>query len=229
MVWTAANYGMNSYRGLALKCFMEKTLMQPPLEELSQAAKSCKDCPLWANATQTVFGVGNPHAAVMLVGEQPGDQEDIKGIPFVGPAGQLLDRALQESGVNRETVYLTNAVKHFKWEPRGKRRLHKTPTQREVDACRHWLESEIRVVQPRVIVCLGATAARALLGKDFRVSVQKGRFIKSSYAEFAFATLHPSAILRITDIEARNAAFEELVKDLSLIHEALAQSTKQSQ
>src|SRR3954463_16269198 len=142
--------------------------MAEPLIELRNDAKRCQDCPLWANATQTVFGVGDPHARIMLVGEQPGDEEDRKGLPFVGPAGRLLDRALEAAGVDREHLYVTNAVKHFKWEQRGKRRLHKTPAQREIDACHQWLEGEIAALRPQVIVCLGATAARALLGADFR-------------------------------------------------------------
>src|SRR6266576_634418 len=144
--------------------------MVKSLKQLREEARECQDCPLWANATQTVFGAGDPHARVMLVGEQPGDEEDKKGLPFVGPAGRLLDRALEAAGVPREDLYVTNAVKHFKWTPRGKRRLHKTPAQREVAACLQWLEREIAAVKPRVIVCLGATAARALLGADFRVS-----------------------------------------------------------
>ena len=192
------------------------------LEVLRNAARGCRDCSLWANATQTVFGEGNAHAKVMLVGEQPGDQEDLKGLPFVGPAGQLLDRALERAGVDRRTVYVTNAVKHFKWEFRGKRRLHKTPAQREIEACKQWIEAEIRAVKPRVIVCLGATAARALLGKDFRVSRERGKFVKSPYAPFVFATLHPSAILRAPDEASRDAGLEQLIGDFSLIRSALA-------
>jgi uracil-DNA glycosylase family protein len=192
------------------------------LSVLRKAARTCHDCPLWARATQTVFGEGSPHARVMLVGEQPGDQEDLQGHPFVGPAGQLLDRALQEAGVDRNTVYITNAVKHFKWEPRGKRRLHKTPAQREIEACRQWLEGEIRAIQPRVIACLGATAARALLGREFRVTRQRGKFVESPHARFVFATFHPSAILRARDEESREAAFAGLVADLALIRRALA-------
>jgi uracil-DNA glycosylase family protein len=192
------------------------------LSVLRKAARTCQDCPLWARATQTVFGEGSPHALVMLVGEQPGDQEDLQGHPFVGPAGQLLDRALQEAGVDRNTVYITNAVKHFKWEPRGKRRLHKTPAQREIEACRQWLEGEIRAVQPRVIACLGATAARALLGREFRVTRQRGKLVESPHARFVFATFHPSAILRAPDEGSREAAFAGLVADLALIRRALA-------
>jgi uracil-DNA glycosylase len=191
------------------------------LPALRDAAKDCRDCPLWEKATQTVFGEGGARAEVMLVGEQPGDQEDLQGHPFVGPAGQLLDRALVEAGVERRLVYVTNAVKHFKWEPRGKRRLHKTPAQREIDACRQWLEGEIRVIRPRVIVCLGATAAKALLGPAFRVSSERGRYVTSPHAEFVFATFHPSALLRLRDAEEREAAFRQLVADLSLIRRAL--------
>jgi len=191
------------------------------LAGLKDAAKDCRDCPLWENATQTVFGEGSGRAEVMLIGEQPGDQEDLQGHPFVGPAGQLLDRALAEAGVDRKLVYVTNAVKHFKWEPRGKRRLHKTPAQREIDACHQWLEGEIRVIRPRVIACLGATAAKALLGPAFRVSTQRGRRVTSPHAEFVFATFHPSALLRLRDAEEREAAFRQLVEDLSLIRKAL--------
>src|SRR5256885_7208542 len=195
--------------------------MAEPLTELRNEAKRCQDCPLWANATQTVFGVGDPHARIMLVGEQPGDEEDRKGLPFVGPAGRLLDRALEAAGVPRESLYVTNAVKHFKWEPRGKRRLHKTPAQREVDACLQWLEREIEAVRPHVIVCLGATASQALLGTGFRVSTMRGRFIDSPHAPFVFATLHPSALLRLRDESERVEAFARLVEDLALVHEAL--------
>src|ERR1051326_9429723 len=146
--------------------------MAKSLKPLREEARGCQDCPLWANATQTVFGAGDPHARVMLVGEQPGDEEDRKGLPFVGPAGRLLDRALDEAKVNREHLYVTNAVKHFKWEPRGKRRLHKTPAQREIDACYQWLEGEIEAGKPALIVALGATAAKALLGPPFRTTRQ---------------------------------------------------------
>jgi DNA polymerase len=192
------------------------------LTTLRRAARKCRDCLLWANATQTVFGEGDPHAPVMLVGEQPGDQEDVKGHPFVGPAGQLLDRALEEAGVERKSVYITNAVKHFKWEPRGKRRLHKTPAQREIDACRQWIDGEIRAVQPRIIVCLGATAARALIGRGFRVTQSRGKLVRSALAPFVFATVHPSAILRSPDDKSREEAYREFARDLSLIPRALS-------
>jgi DNA polymerase len=191
------------------------------LKELREAARACQDCPLWANATQTVFGAGDPHARVMLVGEQPGDEEDKKGLPFVGPAGKLLDRALEAAGVDRAHLYVTNAVKHFKWQLRGKRRLHKTPAQREIEACHQWLEGEIQAVQPHVIVALGATAAKALIGPQFKVSVDRGRFVESPLAPYVFATFHPSALLRLRDEEEKDTAFEQLVEDLKLINKAL--------
>ena len=195
--------------------------MPKSLKQLREDARACQDCPLWANATQTVFGAGDPHARVMLVGEQPGDAEDKKGLPFVGPAGRLLDRALEAAGVDREHIYVTNAVKHFKWQLRGKRRLHKTPAQREIDACHQWLEREIAAIRPQVIVALGATAARAVIGKQFRVSVQRGQFVESPLAPHVFATLHPSALLRLQDEAEKEAAFGELVADLKLIRKAL--------
>ena len=195
--------------------------MAKSIEQLRRQARNCRDCPLWANATQTVFGAGDPHARVMLVGEQPGDEEDRKGLPFVGPAGRLLDRALEAAGVEREQLYVTNAVKHFKWQLRGKRRLHKTPAQREVDACHQWLEREIATVKPHVIVALGSTAAKAVISKDFKVSVDRGRFVDSPLAPRVFATLHPSALLRLREDEERERAFKQLVKDLSLIKKAL--------
>jgi DNA polymerase len=192
------------------------------LDEIRADARRCQDCPLWANATQTVFGAGDPHARVMLVGEQPGDEEDKKGLPFVGPAGRLLDRALEAAGVDREHLYVTNAVKHFKWQLRGKRRLHKTPAQREIDACHQWLEKEIENIQPHVIVALGSTAAKAIISRDFKVSVQRGQFVDSPLAPHVFATFHPSALLRLREDEEREAAFTQLVKDLTLIRRALA-------
>jgi DNA polymerase len=195
--------------------------MAESLKKTRENAKACRDCPLWANATQTVFGAGDPHARVMLVGEQPGDEEDKKGLPFVGPAGRLLDRALEAAGVDREHVYVTNAVKHFKWEPRGKRRLHKTPAQREIDACHQWLEREIENIKPQVIVALGATAAKAVISRDFKVSVQRGKFVESPLAPHVFATFHPSALLRLRDEDEKEAAFAQLVRDLGLINKAL--------
>ena len=202
---------------------MEKPKKQAKsLKELREAARSCQDCPLWANATQTVFGAGDPDARVMLVGEQPGDEEDKKGLPFVGPAGRLLDRALEAAGVDREHLYVTNAVKHFKWQLRGKRRLHKTPAQREIDACHQWLEREIESVKPHVVVALGATAARAVIDKTFKVSLQRGQFVETPLAPFVFATFHPSALLRLREEEEREAAFKQFVGDLKLIRKALA-------
>jgi uracil-DNA glycosylase len=195
--------------------------MAKSLKQLREDARACRDCPLWANATQTVFGAGDPHARVMLVGEQPGDEEDKKGLPFVGPAGRLLERALEAAGIDRDHLYVTNAVKHFKWQLRGKRRLHKTPAQREIDACHPWLEREIEAVKPHVIVALGATAARAVIGKDFKVSVMRGQFVESPLAPHVFATFHPSALLRLKDEAEREAAFDQLVGDLQLIKKAL--------
>jgi uracil-DNA glycosylase family protein len=195
--------------------------MAESLKKTRENAKACRDCPLWANATQTVFGAGDPHARVMLVGEQPGDEEDKKGLPFVGPAGRLLDRALEAAGVDREHLYVTNAVKHFKWQPRGKRRLHKTPAQREIDACHQWIEREIALVKPHVIVALGSTAAKALIGRDFKVSLQRGKFVESPLAPYVFATFHPSALLRLRDEEEKEAAFSQLVGDLKLVNKAL--------
>jgi len=194
--------------------------MTTSLKALKLAARTCQNCPLWANATQTVFGAGDPHARVMLVGEQPGDEEDRKGLPFVGPAGRLLDRALEAAGVDRDNLYVTNAVKHFKWQLRGKRRLHKTPAQREIDACHPWLEGEIAAIQPQVIGCLGATAARAVIARDFKVTVMRGRFVESPLAPYVFATFHPSALLRLKEDEEREKAFKQLVNDLKLIKKA---------
>ena len=191
--------------------------MADALKMLREDARGCRNCPLWRNATQTVFGEGSPRARIMLVGEQPGDEEDRRGLPFVGPGGRLLDRALEAAGVDRGTLYITNAVKHFKWQLRGKRRLHKTPAQREIEACRPWLEAEIKALQPEAIVCLGATAARALLGRDFKVSRSRGKLVDSPHAAKVFATYHPSAILRVRGEEERAAAFNLLVRDLGLL------------
>src|ERR687892_1804823 len=191
------------------------------LKQLREAARRCQDCPLWANATQTVFGAGDPNARVMLVGEQPGDEEDKKGLPFVGPAGRLLDRALEAARIDREHLYVTNAVKHFKWQLRGKRRLHKTPAQREIDACHQWLEREIETVKPQVIVALGSTAAKAVISRAFKVSVQRGQFVESPLEPYVFATFHPSALLRLQEEEEKEMAFAQLVKDLQLIKKAL--------
>ena len=177
------------------------------LESLREAAKVCRGCELWRNATQTVFGEGPADAELMFVGEQPGDQEDKAGQPFVGPAGRIFDQALEEVGIERSRVYVTNAVKHFKWEPRGKRRIHQKPNAAELAACRPWLDAELATLQPRVLVCLGATAAQALLGRTFRVTKQRGTPVDSPLAELVVATIHPSAILRAKDRDAEYAGF----------------------
>jgi DNA polymerase len=195
--------------------------MHASLEELTKAAKDCKACDLWKRGTQTVFGEGSSHAKVMLVGEQPGNQEDLEGKPFVGPAGKLLDTALLAAGIDRAKVYVTNAVKHFKWEPRGKRRIHKKPNAAEVAACRPWLDGEIAALQPKVIVCLGATAAQALLGRDFRVTQHRGEFLKSPLAPYLMATVHPSSILRAPDDETRQEEMKRFVQDLKKIAKIL--------
>ena len=184
------------------------------LASLRAAAAHCRACPLWRRATRTVFGEGERRASVMLVGEQPGNDEDLAGRPFVGPAGKVLDRALAEAGIDRRTVYVTNVVKHFKWEPRGKRRIHAKPNASEIAACRPWLEAELELIEPAVLVCLGATAAQALLGRQFRVSVDRGRFVPSPLAPRVLATVHPSAILRAPDAETRHAEMKRFVADL---------------
>ena len=192
------------------------------LTTLKSAAKSCTACHLYKHATQTVFGEGAKGAKLMLLGEQPGDQEDIAGKPFVGPAGKILDRALEEVGINRREVYVTNTVKHFKWEPRGKRRIHKKPSAREVAACRPWLDTEIALVKPRAIVCLGATAAQALLGRAFRVTAHRGEFIPSPLAPLVLATVHPSSILRAPDDQARRREMTLFTDDLRAVARALS-------
>jgi uracil-DNA glycosylase family protein len=187
---------------------------RPGLRNLRDAAAGCRACPLWKRGTQTVFGAGRRSAKVMLVGEQPGDREDREGKPFVGPAGRVLDEALAEAGIDRGDAYVTNVVKHFKWIPRGKRRIHQRPNAEEIAACRPWLEAELRVVKPRVMVCLGATAARALLGSDFRVTRDRGKLVESDLAPIATGTVHPSSILRIDDADERRVARAELADDL---------------
>jgi DNA polymerase len=194
---------------------------QPTILKLREAAANCRACELWKRGTQTVFGEGGSKTRVMLVGEQPGDQEDIQGRPFVGPAGKILDKALEEAGINRDEVYVTNAVKHFKWEPRGKRRIHKKPNSMEITACKPWIEAEIDVLKPDVIVCLGATAAQALLGREFRVSIQRGTWVSSPLAPFVMATVHPSSLLRAPDEETRRRETKRFIEDLRLVHQAL--------
>jgi DNA polymerase len=195
---------------------------RPTLAKLREAAKNCRACDLWKLGTQTVFGEGSSNAQVMFVGEQPGNEEDLVGRPFVGPAGKLLDRALADAGIDRSTVYVTNVVKHFKWEPRGKRRIHKKPSAREIAACRPWLDTEIMVVKPRVIVCLGATAAQALLGRQFKVTAHRGEFVQSPLAPFVLATVHPSSILRAPDDEARHREMRRFTDDLRTVARALS-------
>lgn len=187
---------------------------RPTLPALRALAADCRACDLWTAGTQTVFGAGHARSPLMLVGEQPGNEEDLEGQPFVGPAGQLLDRLLQEAGIERSRTYVTNAVKHFKWEQRGKRRIHQRPNAREVQACRPWIEAEIAVVKPKVIVCLGATAAHALLGPSVSITRQHGEFVDSPLAPGVTLTVHPSAILRSRSSEARHLAMEQCVADL---------------
>jgi uracil-DNA glycosylase family protein len=189
------------------------------LPALREAAARCRGCHLWQRGTQTVFGAGPRTARVMLVGEQPGNDEDVAGAPFVGPAGRVLDRALEAVGVDRRDVYVTNVVKHFKWEAKGKRRIHTKPNQLEITACLPWLEAELDVVKPAALVCLGATAAQALLGPTFRVTRQRGEWLSARWAPRVMATIHPSAILRAPDDEARRAEMERFVADLALLQE----------
>ena len=190
---------------------------RPTLAKVREASKGCRACRLWRNATQTVFGEGSTTAGVMMVGEQPGDREDLAGKPFVGPAGKLLDRALDDVGIDRRKVYVTNVVKHFKFEPRGKRRIHKKPNAEEIAACRPWLDTEIHLVKPSILVCLGATAAQALLGRTFRVTQHRGEFVDSDLAPLVTATVHPSSILRAPDEAARDAEYERFVQDLRMV------------
>ena len=194
-------------------------MAQPPptarsVQQLREAAASCQACDLWVEATQTVFGEGSEHSRMMLVGEQPGDQEDLQGKPFVGPAGRLLERALDEAGIDRRRVYITNAVKHFRFTRRGKRRLHEKPNAGQIRACRPWLDGEIEVVRPRIIVLLGATAAQAVMGPAFRVSKQRGEVLNSPAGVPVVATVHPSSILRAADDESRGAAMSSFIADL---------------
>ena len=197
---------------------------RPTLGSVREAAAGCKACDLYKRGTQTVFGEGPRKAEVMMVGEQPGDAEDLAGHPFVGPAGRLLDSALEEAGIDRGQVYVTNVVKHFKWEPRGKRRIHAKPNAAEIGACRPWLEVEIALVKPRVLICLGATAAQALLGKSFKVSKQRGTLVPSPLAPVVTATVHPSSILRAPDDEARREEMRRFVRDLRTIAREISNS-----
>ena len=195
----------------------------PTLPALRAAAAGCKACHLWKLGTQTVFGKGKARALIMMVGEQPGDKEDLQGQPFVGPAGIVLDKALAEAGINRKDVYVTNIVKHFKWEPRGKRRLHKKPNSLEISACRPWLDAEIKVVKPQVVVLLGATAAQGIMGSQFRVTQQRGQWVQSNIAPLVLATVHPSSILRAPDDDSRHEEMRKFVADLKIVAGQLQQ------
>jgi uracil-DNA glycosylase family protein len=192
------------------------------VRSLQTAARGCRACDLWRQATQTVFGEGSAGADVMLVGEQPGNDEDLAGHPFVGPAGRVLNDALAQAGIERRQIYVTNVVKHFKWEPRGKRRIHAKPKAGEIAACRPWLDAEIATVRPRIIVCLGATAAKAVIGPAFKVSVDRGRFVPSDVAPFVTATVHPSSILREPDAHARRDAMRAFIRDLKKVKSKLS-------
>lgn len=194
------------------------------LTRLGEAAAGCTACPLYRNATQTVFGEGPRSARLVLVGEQPGDAEDRSGRPFVGPAGTLLDRAMEEAGIDRSVAYVTNAVKHFKWEPQGKRRLHKKPSAREIAACRPWLEAELNVIKPVVLICLGATAAQSILGPSVRVLRDRGRTMESPFCERTLVTVHPSSLLRAPSDEARRTNYALFVKDLQIAQTFLRES-----
>ncbi|MGH6896871.1 MAG: UdgX family uracil-DNA binding protein [Geminicoccaceae bacterium] len=202
---------------------------EPDLDSLKEAAAGCTACPLHERGTQTVFGEGRVRARVMLVGEQPGDQEDLKGRPFVGPAGQLLDWALDKAGIDRAQAYVTNVVKHFKWVPRGKRRIHSKPSSMEIKACLPWLEAELEVVQPEVIVLLGATAAQALLGATFRVTKARGTFVRSNLAPHVMATVHPSSLLRIEDDAERKDAIRQFVRELRQVATVLGEGSSAEQ
>lgn len=202
---------------------------RPTLRTLREAAKHCRGCKLWVGATQTVFGEGPAPARVMIVGEKPGDQEDREGHPFVGPAGRFLDAALEEAGIDRGTVYVTNAVKHFKWErgEKSQRRIHKKPSDGEIRACRPWLDQEMKFVKPEVVVCLGATAARALLGKTFRVTKSRGEKGSAPFADAVFATVHPSSILRAPDSRARAEARKAFIADLKKVARYLGRGERE--
>jgi len=196
------------------------------LKKLREAARECTACHLHKHATQTVFGEGPKTAAIMLVGEQPGDQEDLAGKPFVGPAGKIMDHALEDAGIDRRKVYVTNVVKHFKWEPRGKRRIHQKPNSREIAACRPWLEAELRVVKPTLLVCLGATAAQTIFGPSFRVTSERGKILSSKFASKVVATVHPSSLLRQPDEASREHEYARFVTDLRVARRAALEKQK---
>ena len=206
----------------------DATLTASPstLADLRDSAAACRACELWERATQTVFGEGRPRADLMLVGEQPGHDEDLAGRPFVGPAGRVMDQALREAGLDRTHVYVTNVVKHFNWEPRGKIRIHKKPAAGHIRACRPWLEAELAAVRPRALVCLGATAAQTLLGRSVRVTQSRGQLVPSALAQYVVATIHPSAVLRAPDDTSRQAAMQHLVGDLATVARLLSRETE---
>jgi DNA polymerase len=212
---------MNARRAAATGSAADFLPKDRTLPALRQAAAPCRGCHLWQRATQTVFGAGPEDARIMLVGEQPGHEEDLAGVPFVGPAGRVLDRALEEAGIDRRQIYVTNVVKHFKWEAKGKRRIHAKPSALEITACLPWLEAELDVIKPAALGCLGATAAQALLGPKFRVTRQRGEWVSARWAPHVMATIHPSAILRAPDEEARQAEMERFVADLAILREVL--------
>lgn len=194
---------------------------RPSLLKLRLAVQHCQSCDLYRFATQAVFGEGPPHASIVFIGEEPGNDEDIQGHPFVGPAGKLLDRAFTDAGIQRSDVYLTNVIKHFKFEQRGKRRLHKKPRASEIEACQPWLEAELLLIKPKIVVCLGATAAQALLGATFRLTQHRGKFFEHAQAQCVTATVHPSSILRAPDAQQRHAQYSEFVQDLKNIQSQL--------
>jgi DNA polymerase len=197
---------------------------RPTVPKLWQAAQACTACDLYKNATQAVLGIGPRDAAAVFIGEQPGDQEDLAGKPFVGPAGKVLDDALAEAGIPREEIYVTNAVKHFKWEPRGKKRIHAKPTMGEVKACRPWLETELAILKPQGIVCLGATAAQSLMGSKFKITTERGKFFETPWAPWLTATLHPSAILRMPEEAQRREARAMMIEDLRAVAKRLREA-----
>src|SRR3989440_11400565 len=194
------------------------------LAKVAAAAKECTACPLYKKATQTVFGEGPKQATMLMIGEQPGDYEDVAGKPFVGPAGKILDRALAEAGINRDEVYVTNAVKHFKWEPRGKRRIHQKPNSREMAACRPWMEAEMRLVKPKMVICLGSTAGQAFFGPSFRVTRERGKVLSSKLAPKVVATVHPSSLLRQPDEVSRDREYAHFVVDLKAALKAVGEA-----
>ncbi|MGH8503159.1 MAG: UdgX family uracil-DNA binding protein [Gammaproteobacteria bacterium] len=196
------------------------------LDALREAADVCQGCALYQDATQTVFGEGSADAKVVFIGEQPGDEEDRAGRPFVGPAGRLLDRAMVDAGIDRRAAYITNAVKHFKWEPRGKRRIHKKPQDREIKACKPWLAAEIELIRPQVVVCLGVTAATAAFGKAVRLKDHRGRFVATPLCDWTFVTTHPSALLRLQEADLREAEYQRLVEDLQQVQTQLHEDAR---